>query len=125
MTFESMSQVDALIAQAAAVARYQATGESEHADEAARLQKISRVEIGPHGELIQVLDATYVSHLCTENVGGGSMADLVFLTDGRVLALSDEAVGVYKSKDDFFAEEGNLAINSMWLKSPESSALPS
>lgn len=51
---ESWTPVDALVAQAAAVDRFQDTGEAVHAVEAARLSKYSGFEIGPHGELLPI-----------------------------------------------------------------------
>jgi hypothetical protein len=112
----SMSQVDALVAQAAAIARFQDTGEAADAKEASRLAKISRVDIGPKGELLPMLDATYVSQLGTENTGGGCMVDFITLKDGRVLTLNDEAIGVFMSKDAFYDDNGDNALHFMYME---------
>jgi hypothetical protein len=111
-----LSQVDALVAQAAAVARFQATGDAQHAEEASRLARISRLEIGPHGDL--QFDATFMTHVCTENTGGGSMCDFIFRKDGRVLAMNDESVAIYESKDSFYAEGEveNTPLHFMWIE---------
>jgi hypothetical protein len=38
----------------------------------------------------------------TENTGGGTMVDILTLWNGRVIVVSDEYVGVYTSKEDFY-----------------------
>lgn len=111
----TLTQLDALLAQAAAVSRFQKSGELEHATEAERLSKISRVEIGPHGELITLMDATWLTNVCTENTGGGCMVDFIFMDDGRVLSLNDKAIGVYASKEAFYDQEKCTAQHFMWI----------
>lgn len=113
---EKLSQVDALVAQAEAAALFQATGDSKDAEEVARLSQISRVEIGPNGELLSRLNATYVTKIQSVHTGGGCMVDFLDLWDGRVLALSDEAICVFKSEDAFF-EEPETPLHQMWIDS--------
>ena len=111
----ALTQVDALIEQAKAVANFQRTGLSRFADEIARLAKISKVEIGPHGELLPVLNATYVTDICTENAGGGSMVDFLTLKDSRVIGLNDESINVYSSKEAFY--DGSVdPLHSIWIE---------
>lgn len=111
----TLTQLDALLAQAEAVSRFQKSGELEHATEAERLSKISRLEIGPHGELITLMDATWVTNVCTENTRGGCMVDFIFMDDGRVLPLNDEAIDVYTSKEAFYDQENCTAQHFMWI----------
>lgn len=64
----------------------------------------------------QVLDASFIKEIATENTGGGCMVDFVTMTDGRVLSLNDEAIGVYASKEAFYdADDGDKALKFMWL----------
>lgn len=63
------------------------------------------------------MKTAYVSHITTENTGGGCMVDFIHLTDGRVLTLGDEAVGLYPSKDAFYAASGgdDVCTAFMWI----------
>jgi len=50
----------------------------------------------------------------TENAGGGCMLDFITLRNGQVLVVSDEYVGLYASKDAFYATKDQ--INGFYLK---------
>jgi len=54
----------------------------------------------------------YIDSVFTENTGGGSMVDFVQLKDGRILAVNDEYVVLYKSMSDF---EECLPINREFI----------
>jgi hypothetical protein len=112
-----VTQTEAFIAQAVAVARFQNQGNNADAEEAGRLAKISQCEIGPHGEISKVLDATYVTHMYSENTGGGCMVDFIFMTDGRIITLNDEAIAVYPTKEAFYGDDDadNTAQHFMWI----------
>lgn len=44
----------------------------------------------------------WVKRTFTENTGGGFMVDFIELQDGRIIAISDELIALYKSMDDFY-----------------------
>lgn len=41
----------------------------------------------------------------TENTGGNIMIDFILLNNGRIIAISEDATGIYESMEDF--ENGN------------------
>lgn len=47
------------------------------------------------------------------NSGGGCMLDILELSNGMVLAISDEYVGLYKEVEDIF--ETGLEVHGFWL----------
>ncbi len=60
------------------------------------------------------MKTTYVTKVETENTGGGSMVDFIYLSDGRVMTLNDECVCIFESAEDFYAED-DRAIASAWI----------
>ena len=50
----------------------------------------------------------------TENTGGGCLVDFLELENGLILAVSDEYVGLYASKEEFY--NGNC-LNGFWTNS--------
>lgn len=55
-----------------------------------------------------------IKETSTENMGGGCMVDILTLTDGRVIVISDEYLGMYESKDAFFDSADQL--NGFYLQ---------
>ena len=51
----------------------------------------------------------------TWNTGGGCMVDVLTLSNGKVLCLSDEYVGLYNSIDDMLEDDGTKCIEGFWL----------
>lgn len=58
--------------------------------------------------LDNITDNTNVVSIETENSGGGNMLDFITLRNGYVLVISDEYVGLYASKNAFYAAEDQL-----------------
>jgi hypothetical protein len=48
-----------------------------------------------------------ITKIETENTGGGTMVDILTLWNGKVIVVSEDYVGVYKSKEAFY-ESSNL-----------------
>jgi hypothetical protein len=63
---------------------------------------------------LNTIDNTNIASIDTENSGGGNMLDFITLRNGQVLVVSDEYVGLYASKDAFYATEDQ--INGFYLK---------
>jgi hypothetical protein len=63
---------------------------------------------------LNTIDNTNIVSIDTENSGGGNMLDFITLRDGQVLVVSDEYVGLYASKDAFYATKDQ--INGFYLK---------
>ncbi len=61
---------------------------------------------------LSMTSLNYISGVFTENTGGGTMVDFVQLKDGRILAVNDEYVVLYKSMSDF---EECLPINREFI----------
>ena len=57
----------------------------------------------------------HIEKLETWNTGGGCMVDIIYLPNGKVLALSDEYVGLYNSPEDMLDDDGTKSINGFWL----------
>lgn len=110
-----LTQVEALQAQIAAIAHFKETGDQAAADEAGVWSKITRVVIGINGTVVALLDSAYLSAITTENTGGGTMVDFVFMDDGRVITLNDECICVYASKEDFYEHDENKVLHTMWI----------
>jgi hypothetical protein len=47
------------------------------------------------------MNTTFIKSLEGENTGGNVMIDFIFLTDGKMLAISSDIIGMYESKDSF------------------------
>jgi hypothetical protein len=50
------------------------------------------------------------------NTGGGCMVDVLTLSNGKVLCLSDEYVGLYNSLDDMLGDDGEKCLNGFYLE---------
>ena len=50
----------------------------------------------------------------TYNTGGGCMVDFLHLSNGKVLCISDEYVGLYNSVDDMLEDDGTKCIQGFW-----------
>lgn len=48
------------------------------------------------------MKTTYVTKIETVSSGGGCMVDLITLSDGRVIGINDEAVGLYDTEEKFW-----------------------
>jgi hypothetical protein len=65
-----------------------------------------------------------ITQIEIENTGGGCMVDIITLWNGRVIVISDESIGVYPSKDDFYndnevgGDESKL-ISECWYGIPK------
>jgi hypothetical protein len=53
-------------------------------------------------ELNNIIDATHIVSIETENSGGGCWLDFVTLSNGSVLVVNDEYAGLYASKEAFY-----------------------
>jgi len=42
------------------------------------------------------------------------MVDILHLSNGKVLCISDEYVGLYNSVDDMFEDDGTKCIQGFW-----------
>ena len=52
----------------------------------------------------------------TYNTGGGSMVDILTLSNGKVVCISDEYVGLYNSINDMLEDDGTKCINGFWIE---------
>lgn len=62
-------------------------------------------------------DANFIKKMWSEQTGGGIMIDFIELNNGQVIAISEDATGVYSSMKDF--EDGSelsFAINNDGLQ---------
>ena len=50
----------------------------------------------------------------TYNTGGGCMVDILHLSNGKILAISDEYVGLYNSVDDMLEDDGTKCLSGFW-----------
>jgi hypothetical protein len=50
----------------------------------------------------------------TWNTGGNCMVDILTLSNGQVLCVSDEYVGLYNSADEFLDDDGTKCIKGFW-----------
>lgn len=50
------------------------------------------------------------------NTGGGCMVDVLTLSTGKVVCISDEYVGLYHSVDDMLEDDGTKCINGFWIE---------
>jgi len=51
----------------------------------------------------------------TWNTGGGCMVDVLTLSNGKVLCLSDEYAGLYNSVEDMLEDDGTKCVEGFWL----------
>jgi hypothetical protein len=58
---------------------------------------------------------TYVIKNESWNTGGGCMVDVLTLSTGKVLCISDEYVGLYHSVDDMLEDDGTKCIQGFWI----------
>lgn len=49
------------------------------------------------------------------NTGGGCMVDVLTLSSGKVVCISDEYVGLYNSVDDMLEDDGTKCFNGFWI----------
>lgn len=52
----------------------------------------------------------YVKEVFQQDTGGGITADVIILDDGIVLAITDDAIGLYRSRDQWDGESAGSAI---------------
>lgn len=52
----------------------------------------------------------------TYNTGGGCLVDVLTLSNGQVLCVSDEYVGLYNSINDMLEDDGTKSIYGFWIK---------
>lgn len=58
---------------------------------------------------------SWIAEADTANTGGWCMVDLLTLRDGRVIAISDEYVGLYDSVDAFWYDCGEDCRAGFWI----------
>jgi len=58
----------------------------------------------------------HITKLETWNTGGGCMVDILHLSSGKVVCISDEYVGLYNSVDDMLEDDGTKCINGFWIE---------
>ena len=58
---------------------------------------------------------THITDVSTYNTGGGCMVDVLTLTNGKVLCISDEYVGLYDSVEDMPEDDGSKGLKGFWL----------
>mgnify|MGYP001614233119 CR=1 FL=1 len=51
------------------------------------------------------MDLDYIKEVSSWDSGGGIKVDLVTLTDGRVLAITDEVIVLYRNLEDLIGNE--------------------
>ena len=51
----------------------------------------------------------------TWNTGGGCMVDILHLSNGKILCLSDEYAGLYNSIDDMLEDDGTKCLNGFYF----------
>ena len=61
------------------------------------------------------MELEYIKELSTWDSGGGVTLDLIELKDGRVLAINDEVVVLYKDMEDLMAGEAPVKRPSLIL----------
>ena len=49
------------------------------------------------------MSGTYVKKVHTSDTGGGVMCDFIEMEDGTLLVISDDAVCLYQSMEDFYS----------------------
>jgi len=57
----------------------------------------------------------YITKTETYNTGGGCMVDILTLSTGKVVCISDEYVGLYHSIDDMLEDDGTKCIQGFWI----------
>jgi hypothetical protein len=68
-----------------------------------------------------------ITQIEIENTGGGCMVDIITLWNGRVIVISDESIGVYCSKNDFYNEvdgDESKLISQCWYGIPKQKPEP-
>ncbi len=48
-------------------------------------------------------NSTFIKKINTEQTGGGIMVDFIELANGKIIAISDDAIGIYKNMEDYEA----------------------
>ena len=57
----------------------------------------------------------YITKQETYHTGGGCMVDVMTLSSGKVLCITDEYVGLYDSLDDMFEDDGTKCNDGFWI----------
>ena len=60
----------------------------------------------------------YITKQETWNTGGGCMVDILTLSNGQALCISDEYVGLYNSVDYMLEDDGTKCIKGFWIDTP-------
>jgi hypothetical protein len=47
------------------------------------------------------METTFINSMYTENTGGGVMCDFITLTDGKLMVISVDMIGIYDNMDSF------------------------
>lgn len=62
---------------------------------------------------------TYITKEETYDTGGNCMVDVLTLSNGKVVCISDEYVGLYNSVDDMLEDDGTKCLNGFWISPME------
>jgi len=49
------------------------------------------------------------------DTGGNGMVDVLTLSNGKVVCISDEYVGLYNSVNDMLEDDGTKCLNGFWI----------
>ena len=61
----------------------------------------------------------YVTKTEEYDTGGGCVVDVLTLSTGKVVCISDEYVGLYHSLDDMLEDDGTKCIRGFWINTGE------
>jgi hypothetical protein len=59
----------------------------------------------------------------TWNTGGGCVVDILHLSSGKVVCISDEYVGLYLSADDMLEDDGTKCLSGFWIPKEENETI--
>ncbi len=57
----------------------------------------------------------YITKEETYGTGGNCMVDVLTLSNGKVVCISDEYVGLYNSVNDMLEDDGTKCLNGFWI----------
>lgn len=58
------------------------------------------------------MNTVHIAKVETVGTGGNCMADLIHLKNGKLICISDEALGVFDNPNDFFNVDGNGVVEN-------------
>lgn len=58
----------------------------------------------------------YIEKQETYNTGGGCMVDILTLSNGKIICISDEYCGLYNSVNDMLEDDGTKCLSGFWIE---------